>query len=39
VPTLHYDTSLRQAVTDGVDAPYVATEMRELTDPAERISL
>ncbi len=38
-PTLHYDTSLRHAATDGVDAPYVATEVRELTDPAERISL
>jgi len=39
VPTLHYDTSLRTATTSEVDAPYVATQVRELTDPAERVSL
>lgn len=37
--TLHYDTSLRTAVISGVDQPYAITEWRELTDPAEKITL
>ena len=36
---LHYDTSLRTAVISGVDQPYAITEWRELTDPAEKITL
>ena len=36
---LHYDTTLRTAVISGVDAPYQITEWRELTDPAEKITL
>lgn len=34
---LHYDTSLRTAVFSGLDAPYIITNWRELTDPAEKI--
>lgn len=37
--TVHYDTSLRTATFTGVDAPYRLTEWRELTDPAEKITL
>lgn len=37
--TLHYDTSLRTATISGVDAPYLITDWRELTDPAEKITL
>jgi hypothetical protein len=36
---LHYDTTLRTAVISGVDTPYQITEWRELTDPAEKITL
>ena len=36
---LHYDTSLRYATFHGIDAPYMITEWRELTDPAERAVL
>ena len=36
---LHYDTSLRTAVFGGVDAPYMITEWRELTDATERVTL
>jgi hypothetical protein len=36
---LHYDTSLRTAVFGGVDAPYMITDWRELTDTTERIVL
>jgi hypothetical protein len=39
VANLHYDTSLRTAVISGVDAPFEIAEWRELTDPAERITL
>jgi hypothetical protein len=37
--TVHYDTSLRTATFTGVDAPYRLVEWRELTDPAEKITL
>ena len=36
---LHYDTSLRTAVISGVEAPYLISEWRELTDPTEKITL
>lgn len=36
---VHYDTSLRYAAIAGVDQPYGITEWREVTDPAERITL
>lgn len=36
---LHYDTSLRYAIFGGIDAPYIISEWRELTDPAERAVL
>lgn len=36
---LHYDTSLRTATISGVDAPYMITDLRELTSPAERVTL
>jgi hypothetical protein len=36
---LHYDTSLRYAAIPGVDQPYLITEWRELTDPAEQVVL
>lgn len=36
---LHYDTSLRTATFSGVDAPYILSEVRELTDSTERITL
>ncbi|MBI2814683.1 MAG: hypothetical protein HYX71_10395, partial [Opitutae bacterium] len=36
---LHYDTSLRTAVISGVDAPYLISEWRELTDPTEKVTL
>lgn len=36
---LHYDTSLRTAVISGVDAPYLISEWRELTDPSEKVTL
>ena len=36
---LHYDTSLRTATISGVDAPYIITQWRELTDPAEKATL
>ncbi|MCX6951991.1 MAG: hypothetical protein NTV51_07475 [Verrucomicrobia bacterium] len=36
---LHYDTSLRTAVISGVDSPYEIAELRELTDPAEKVTL
>jgi hypothetical protein len=39
VANFHYDTSLRTATFAGVDAPYMITEWRELTDPAERVIL
>ena len=41
VATLHYDTALRTAGAIGtfIDAPYIITEWRELTDPAEKITL
>ncbi len=39
VASMHYDTSLRTAVISGVDAPFEIAEWRELTDPAERITL
>lgn len=41
--TVHYDTSLRTAsrltTNGGVDAPYMISEWRELTDPNERAVL
>ena len=39
--TVHYDTALRTAGAIGtfIDAPYQITEWRELTDPAEKITL
>ncbi|MDI1320974.1 MAG: hypothetical protein PSW75_12385 [bacterium] len=37
--TLHYDTSLRYATFGGVDAPYMISEWRELTDATEKITL
>jgi hypothetical protein len=36
---VHYDTSLRTATFSCLDTPYVVTEWRELTDPAERVPL
>jgi hypothetical protein len=36
---LHYDSALRQFSVPGVDAPCIISDWRELTDPAERISL
>jgi hypothetical protein len=38
---MHYDTSLRTAGKIGtfIDGPYQISEMRELTDPADRITL
>jgi hypothetical protein len=37
----HYDTSLRTAGAIGtfIDGPYMITEWRELTDPAEKVTL
>jgi len=37
--TLHYDTSLRYAVINGVDQPYAVADWRELTDAADRITM
>lgn len=39
VAALHYDTSLRTAVFSGIDAPYMISEWRELTDATERVIL
>jgi hypothetical protein len=36
---VHYDTSLRYTTFGGVDQPYSITEWRELTDPAEQVTL
>ncbi len=38
-PRLHYDTSLRTTTFSGVDAPYMISEWRQLTDPAEKVTL
>jgi hypothetical protein len=37
----HYDTSLRTAGAIGtfIDAPYITTEVRELTDSTERVTV
>ena len=39
--TLHYDTALRTAGKIGtfIDGPFLISEWRELTDPAERVVL
>lgn len=37
--TVHYDTSLRYALTPGIDQPWGVAEWRELTDPSERAAL
>ena len=36
---LHYDTSLRYATLGGMDNPYIISQWRELTDPAEKANL
>jgi hypothetical protein len=33
---VHYDISLRTATFGGIDTPYVISDWRELTDPAEK---
>lgn len=38
-PVLHYDTMLRYTTFSGTDRPYMISEWRELTDPAERVVL
>jgi hypothetical protein len=41
VAALHYDTTLRTAGKIGtyIDGPYLITELRELTDPTDRVTL
>ncbi len=39
VANLHYDTSLRTATISGVDAPYLISSWRELTDRTEQVTL
>jgi len=38
-PIIHYDTALRYTTFSGVDSPFVITVWRELTDPAEKVTL
>lgn len=36
--TVHYDTSLRYSTAPGVDAPFILTNWRELTEAGERVT-
>jgi hypothetical protein len=36
---VHYDTTLRSTFTPGVERAFLLTDWRELTNPAERVTL